>query len=246
MAGTTGSLFTTNEVIGDSSKTMPLEMIASGTVGDLYRSGLGVTDVDGNTYTTIIINGMEWMAENLRTSTYANGESIPNVTDGWAWSDLTTGAWAHFRNDSQYEHPYGKLYNWYAVSDPRKLCPSGWHVPTDREWSYLESALGMPDSELWQEGYRGSRQNVGGKMKAKNLWKAPNEGATNESGFSGLPGGYRVLGDFHNFGNRGCWWSARQTNAWHAWYWNLSYDLTGSSRQHEYKTNGHSVRCVKN
>jgi len=96
-----------------------------------------VTDIDGNTYATIQIGKQVWMAENLRTSRYRNGDPIPNVTDGDAWTQLKTGAWAHYDNDSQYEQAYGKLYNWQTVVDPRKVCPAGWHVPVYWEWTTL-------------------------------------------------------------------------------------------------------------
>jgi len=95
------------------------------------------------TYASIELgNGQEWMAENLRTNIYANGDPIPNVTDNAQWNVLNTGAWAHFNNDSQYENPFGKLYNWYAVADLRNICPTGWHVPTEAEWTVLTDYLG--------------------------------------------------------------------------------------------------------
>jgi hypothetical protein len=101
--------------------------------GIVTNPGAGVT-FNGYTYSSIVLgNGQEWMAENLRTTTYANGDPIPNVTDNTQWQNLTTGAWAHYNNDSQYENPYGKLYNWYAVDDSRNVCPTGWHVPSDAE-----------------------------------------------------------------------------------------------------------------
>ena len=92
--------------------------------------GSGITDVEGNQYATVIIGSQEWMAENLKTTKYANDEIIPNVTDDAQWSNLSTIAWAYFDNNSLYDNPYGKLYNWYVAADPRNVCPTGWHVPS--------------------------------------------------------------------------------------------------------------------
>jgi hypothetical protein len=102
-----------------------------------------MTDQQGNVYKTIVIGSQEWMAENLKTSIYRNGEAIANVTDDSQWQVLTTGAWCYYNNDNQFNCPHGKLYNWYAVADPRNLCPTGWHVPTDGEWNVL---IGYLDS----------------------------------------------------------------------------------------------------
>jgi hypothetical protein len=131
--------------------------------GIICQESPTVTDIDGNVYRNVQIGGQCWMAANLKTTRYRDGTIIPNVTGNSAWTQLTTGAWAHYENSASYENPYGKLYNWYAAANPN-ICPQGWHVPTDSEWQQLESALGMPGSELGQIGYRGSSQNVGGKM----------------------------------------------------------------------------------
>ena len=164
----------------------------------IYSTGAGVT-FNGYTYTSIVLgNGQEWMAENLRTTTYANGDPIPNITGNTQWPNLTTGAWVHYGNDSQNENPYGKLYNWYTVDDPRNVCPTGWHVPTDAEYTLLIDYLG------------GSVAGAGSKMKSTGTqyWSSPNSGATNESGFSGLPGGFRNdVGSFNYIGGYGGWWS---------------------------------------
>ena len=111
-----------------------------------------MTDQEGNVYKTIIIGSQEWMAENLKTSVYRNGNAIDNIIDDNQWSSLTSGAWASCINDSQYDCPYGKLYNWFAVADSRYLCPTGWHVPTDDEWTTLTD-------------YLGGEEVAGGKMK---------------------------------------------------------------------------------
>ncbi len=196
----------------------------------IYISGNGVTDIDGNTYSSIIINGQEWMAENLRTTKYANGDVIPNITDGTQWTNLSTGAWSHYNNDPSYENPYGKLYNFYSVIDIRNVCPSGWHAPSDSEWITLMTSLGG--------------QNVaGGKMKSTGTqyWLSPNADASNISGFSALPGGYRYDTGFFDLGNYGGFWGIdNPTFASRS----LSKDngiLNTSTGQ-----NGWSVRCLKN
>jgi len=149
-----------------------------------------VTGNDGNVYQVVRIGNQCWMAENLRTTRYANGDAIPQVTGNSTWSSLSTGAWCWYDNDNQYENPYGKLYNWHAVADSRNICPAGWHVPTDAEWDALANFLG------------GSNV-AGGKMKATGTahWNSPNTDATNSSGFTGLPGGYRYYyGYFYSVG----------------------------------------------
>ncbi len=129
------------------------------------------------------------MAENLNADHYRNGDPIPHVKDGEAWGGLTTGAWCYPRNDMKYGASYGRLYNWHAVNDPRGLAPEGWHVPGDNEWQELEMYLGMHRALLDNTGWRGN--DTGGKLKKKGTahWKTPNAGATNESGFSAVPGG---------------------------------------------------------
>jgi len=197
-------------------------------------------DIDGNTYATIQIGTQVWMAENLRTTRYRNGDPIPNVTDGTQWGNLNTGAWAHYDNDSQHEKPYGKLYNWYAVADPRNVCPTGWHVPTDAEWTVLEDHLGDE---------RFGSLIAGGRMKSTGTqyWEAPNSGATNLSGFSGLPGGARDGSDgrFLHLGNVGLWWSASESGAEGAWNRYLRYLNADVYRDAFNKRDGFCLRCVR-
>jgi uncharacterized protein (TIGR02145 family) len=219
-------------------------LVACAGSSGFYTPGPGVTDQNGNTYATIVIGTQEWMAENLRSSTYANGDPIPNVTDGNVWGQLSTGAWAHYENDGTYENPYGKLYNWYAVADPRNVCPTGWHVPNDSEWNSLINFLDPSASG-------GDNTNTaGGKMKSTGTqyWQAPNEGATNESGFSGLPGGGRSNsgGNFGSLGGQALWWSASESGAEIAWERYLySYDATIFRDNNAPKTCGMSVRCLR-
>lgn len=199
--------------------------------------GGGVSDVDGNNYSTVIIGSQEWMAENLRTTSYSNSDPIPNVTDGIQWKNLTTGAWSHFNNDSQYENPYGKLYNWYTVADPRNVCPTGWHVPSDVEWTILSD-------------YLGGESVAGGKMKSTGTqyWASPNIDATNESGFSGLPGLFRSWdGGFGNFsGIHSYLWSSSEVGIiGSSWYRELNFGGGNLFRGPGDNRDGFSVRCIK-
>jgi uncharacterized protein (TIGR02145 family) len=179
------------------------------------------------------------MAENLKTSKYNNGENIPSVTSNSIWTGLTTGAACWYNNDSiTHNCPYGKLYNWYAVADNRKLCPTGWHIPTEAEWLILSNNLGGASIS-------------GGKLKSggTQYWLNSNAAGTNISGFSGIPGGYRInnSGTFFNFANVGFWWSSTQPNAQSALYYYLSASsnsLTGFSFDGG-RTAGYSVRCIR-
>ncbi len=165
--------------------------------------------------------------------------SLPIVTDNTAWSGLTTGARCWFNNDSiTYENPYGNLYNWYAVADIRNICPTGWHVPTDAEWTILTT-------------YLGSQSVAGGKMKSIGIgyWRSPNTDATNESGFSALPGGYRQGGGpFDLIKNTAIFWSTTEenySNAWYPWYRELIYNDGYVYRSNVNKYAGLSVRCLR-
>lgn len=195
-----------------------------------------VTDVDGNEYATIQIGNQVWMAENLRTTKYCNGDPIPNVTDNTQWSELMTGAWSYNNNDSQYNNTYGKLYNWYALNDARNICPCNWHVPSDAEWTVLTD-------------YLGGEIVAGGKMKSTGTlyWDSPNTDATNESGFSGLPGAYRdSSGLFLEVSGFGYWWSSSEHDNYDVWSRRLRYTSNGSIIRNYYgKYRGQSIRCIK-
>ena len=177
-----------------------------------------------------------WMTKNLDVATYRNGDPIPKVTDNAAWAALTTGAYCYYNNDSAtYAATYGKLYNWYAVNDPRGLAPEGWHVPTDFEWTTLENCLG-------------GAAVAGGAMKETGAihWTTPNTGATNISGWAGLPGGYRnSLGTFNGVGNGGYWWSSTVVSTSYAWFRYLNYSNGIISRDFNDKKVGFSVRCLR-
>jgi uncharacterized protein (TIGR02145 family) len=199
-----------------------------------------IADVDGNSYKTVKIGDQTWMAENLKVSKYSDGTSIPNVTDNTQWSNLTTGAWAYNNNDAANNAKYGKLYNWYAVSPTsngnKNVCPTGWHVPTDAEWSVLTDYLG------------GNNTDVGGKMKEVGTtnWKSPNNIASNTSLFTGLPGGERKSnGSFYGIGIVGYWWSFTENNTNDVWYRDLYFSEGYVYRNSKDKGIGNSVRCLR-
>jgi uncharacterized protein (TIGR02145 family) len=196
-------------------------------------AGNGLTDIDGNTYPTQIIGSQEWMSENLKTTRYRDGELITHLTSQSEWAATTNGAWCNYNNSTNNEAIYGKLYNWYAVSDPRNVCPIGWHVPSDAEWSILTD-------------YLGGDSFAGGKMKALNFWNVPNTAATNQSKFSGLPGGLRSSnGEFYSVGNFGYWWSSSVYDSNFAWFRLLDYNSGKATRDGFIKRSGFSVRCLR-
>jgi uncharacterized protein (TIGR02145 family) len=212
--------------------------------GDIISNpGEGVT-FDGYTYASVVLgNGQEWMAENLRTTEYANGDPIPNVSENLQWLSLTSAAWAHYDDSSNYDTPFGKLYNWYAVGDSRNVCPSGWHVPSDEEWgdfiNYLDPAA---------EGGSNWENIAGVKMKSleqQYWWQSANV-ATNESGFSGLPGGIRLYnGTFGGFGQDGYWWSSTESSATSSWARVLEHNYDHAIRGSADFDRGLSIRCLK-
>jgi uncharacterized protein (TIGR02145 family) len=190
-----------------------------------------------NEFETVKIGEQEWTIKNLNVSKYRNGDIIPEVKDPKKWAKLTTGAWCYYNNDPKSRKKFGKLYNWYAVNDPRGLAPKGYHIPTDAEWTLLEDYLG------------GSFE-AGGKMKAigTSLWVSPNTAATNESGFTGLPAGCRRFnGIFGYVGGFASWWSTTEDID----VLNFAYGkcLSYTSKQLNIprgdKAEGYSVRCIK-
>jgi uncharacterized protein (TIGR02145 family) len=213
-----------------------------------------VKDIEGNTYKTIKIGTQIWMAENLRTTKYNDGTNIPIVTDSVQWLNnwdngnlKKQSMMCWYNNDrATYSATYGALYNWYAINagtnGNKNVCPTGWHVPSDAEWTTLINYL---DSQA--DG--GDKYNeAGGKMKSKgtDFLFSPNGGATNSSGFSGLPGGSRNYdGPFIKVGEVGYWRSSSESNTFNAWY-RVLYYFTGSvSRSILYKNFGLSVRCLR-
>ncbi len=194
-----------------------------------------MTDQQGNMYKTIVIGTQEWMAENLKTTIYRNGEAIANVIDDAQWTGLTTGAWDFYNYETQYDCPYGKLYNWYAVTDPRHVCPTGWHEPTDEEWTTLTDYLG---GEVF----------AGEKMKSTGTqyWLSPNNDATNESGFSGLPAGSRYNSEaFVSYTANGVWWSSSDYDTNSTWARWLFFSNSDALKCTFLKRYGLSVRCLR-
>jgi uncharacterized protein (TIGR02145 family) len=149
--------------------------------------------------------GKDWTARNLDVTTYRNGDPIPQVTDPEQWRQLKTGAWCYYNNDPANGAIYGKLYNWYAVTDPRGLAPRGWHVPFRTEWQVMKSLV----YNMTPAGQIGGKMKSTGTIEAgTGLWYAPNTGATNLSGFTGLPGGLRQFNGVFGALGRACgWWS---------------------------------------
>jgi len=193
------------------------------------------TDADGNIYHEVSIGTQIWMAENLKTTKYRNGDAIPNITDGTAWTKLTNGAYCYYNSDTANIRVYGNLYNWYSVSDSRNLAPAGWHVATDAEWSALRSWLGGTTV-------------AGGKLKEKGTahWITPNTGASNSEGFTALPGGYRYFGAiFGSILNNGYWWSSTAFDSGSAWCRYISNNSAEIFSSKINKELGFSVRCVK-
>jgi uncharacterized protein (TIGR02145 family)/uncharacterized repeat protein (TIGR01451 family) len=201
-------------------------------IQDAYNQ---IQDLSGNTYSVKKIGDYFWTLSNLNTSHYANGDPIPQVTDPIEWMNLTTGAWCWYDNDSvNFADKYGKLYNWYALTDPRGLAPQGWHIPTFDEWDNMIQ-------------YLGGDKVAGGTMKGiSDLWGVGNVGGSNTSGFTGLPGGMRTtIGNFYAQSYYGYWWSTTETQS-------ELVKLIGLLDYNEivlidsnYKQAGLSVRCIK-
>jgi uncharacterized protein (TIGR02145 family) len=209
-----------------------------------------VTDTDGNLYTTVQIGTQCWTQNNLRTSRYRNGDTIPTGLSNSAWENTTSGAYAIYNNDPVNDGLYGKLYNHYAVTETRGLCPTGWHVPSDGEWNILVKYLDSNADTVCGGCFQSST--AGGMIKSTAMqptpggWNSPNTGATNSSGFTALPGGLRYYnGNFYN-GDFSGWWSSSVSFWSGAWFRALYND--GSSvinRNDTYRTYGFSVRCLK-
>ena len=224
----------------------------------------GVTDYDGNHYDAVLIGNQIWMAENLKVTHYPDGTAIPNVTDNTAWGNLaddnTADAYCYYNNNAGGEaDTYGALYTWAAAmgdnavssatnpSGVQGVCPDGWHLPSDAEWKDLEMYLGMSQTDADNTGWRGTDEC--GKLKETGTthWNSPNTGATNESGFSALPGGFRyyIDGAFYYVGYYGYWWSATEFSSSDAWLRSLKYLNAEAYRSNSTKSSGFSVRCIK-
>ena len=191
-----------------------------------------VMDHDKNIYTTVTIGTQTWTVENLKTTTYLNGDSILTTTRNISAESAPKYQWAYGNNLGNVE-TYGRLYTWYAITDSRKICPEGWHVPTDLEWETLISFLGG--------------DTAAGKLKEKGTlhWQDPNTNATNLSGFTALPGGYRTFdGQFVSLHLSSYLWSTT-LDADLAWGIRFHYNDTVAQRWAFKKAAGVSVRCLK-
>jgi uncharacterized protein (TIGR02145 family) len=199
-----------------------------------------LTDIDGKNYKTIPVGSQVWMAENLKTTKFNDGTDIPLISDAAQWTNIITPAFSWYAdNDTLYENIYGAYYNWFAVSTG-KLCPAGWHIPSDAEFQVMVDFLGGSTS-------------AGSKLKesGSNNWSLPNGDATNASGLTALPSGMRgsLDGSFSGQGIYGGWWTTTETNAspmgaaWSRW---IHADTTVVAHSEIFKKDGFSVRCIKN
>ena len=197
-----------------------------------------LTDIDGNVYNTVIIGTQVWMTQNLKTTKFNDNTKIPNITDNAPWCTLPTPAYCWYKNEeASNKHSYGALYNWFTVNTG-KLCPTGWHVPSEVEWKILTD-------------YLGGESIASGKLKEEGTahWTSPNIGASNEFGFTALPGGYRTglnSGSFRAKGYYGWWWASTETDLNGARARLMTFDASDIAPGTGLKKNGYSVRCVKN
>jgi len=209
-----------------------------------------VVDADGNVYHTVIIGTQTWLIENLKTTKFNDGTSIPNITDNTEWTNLTTPGFCWYNNDvATNKNLYGALYNWYAVSTGN-LAPKGWHVPTDVEWTTLEDYV---------SSHLGNSISVAKALASKTGWNTSNEigligfdmEKNNSSGFSALPGGSRIgggdIGQFYAKMNNGIWWSSTGYNTYRAWLRELLSGLNylRTDGYNYFKQQGASVRCIR-
>jgi len=238
-AGYLGYWWSSTEIDSANSSFMSLEYStneAYTTYSTGKLKGMSVRAVkDPTCADDVTIGSQVWTRCNLAVTTYRNGDSIPQVTNPTEWTSLTTGAWCYYNNDPLTEPLYGKLYNWYAVNDPRGLAIDGYHIPTDDEFAVLSY-------------YLGGDLVAGGRMKQTGTayWNTPNTDATNESGFTGLPGGRRnINGSYFYIGIYGYWWSSTEDSAFVAWSRYLDYNFGDAFRNLYFKRSGFSVRLVK-
>ena len=222
-------------------------VVATNAVGNSVASNPSNSVTPAISLLNVTIGTQVWTNTNLDVATYRDGTVIPQVTDNTAWAALTTGAWCYYNNDPANGAIYGKLYNWYAVAGiwdeasktdtslRKKLAPVGWHIPTDSEWTTLTTIT------------LGGTNLAGGKMKATGTsrWTTPNTSATNESGFTGLPGGYRDWYASISIGDMGQWWSSSELVTADAYNRYLHYTLGSADQNTSPKYLGLSVRCIR-
>ncbi|MFZ4726743.1 MAG: fibrobacter succinogenes major paralogous domain-containing protein, partial [Paludibacter sp.] len=237
-----------------ANTTYYVRAFATNSVGTAYGNEVsfktlttptGITDIDGNVYTSVTIGTQTWMVENLKTTKYNDGTAIPLVTDGTAWVALATPGYCWYNNDAaSNKTTYGAMYNWYAVNNA-KLAPAGWHVATDAEWTTLESYV---------SNHLVTSSSIAKALAAKTNWASYTSTGTigdnitlnNSSGFSALPGGYRYYdGTYDNIGYYGYWWSSTEGDTTSAWLRYLTYHNSYLYRNNITKSYGFSVRCVR-
>ncbi len=247
--GTGAGTFTSSISGLTPNTTYFVRAYATNSVGTAYGTQVTFTTLNtppiDTAITSVTIGTQTWSNKNLSVARYRNGDPIPQVTDPTQWANLTTGAWCWYNNDSAtYAATHGRLYNWYAVNDPRGLAPQGWRIPTEGDWNRLVIFIDPAANTTCQ----GCNQSLtaGGAMKSVTGWNAPNRGATNSSGFAGLPGGSRLIdGAFNSVGFDGFWWSAGEFGTANAWFRYLGYYDAIVFRNYFSKTLGFSVRVVR-
>jgi uncharacterized protein (TIGR02145 family) len=256
--GTGDGSFTSNITGLDPNTTYHVRAYATNTAGTGYGSEMSFTtleelteavDADGNVYPTVTIGAQEWYAKNLRTTKYKDGTNIPTGHSNFEWTRLSTpayaiyphGSFSEFNSNAEVLNAYGALYNWYAVNTGN-LCPTGWRVPDDEDWSALAS-------------YVGGASVAGGKLKSTRTspethprWDSPNTNAADVYGFSALPGGNRLFssGVFRDAGGNGGWWSSSQESETNAWSYYMYAYFGDVGRYDVSKNYGNSVRCMRN
>ncbi len=219
----------------------PLSSIATFSIsGGTEPCGAPLTDADGNTYSTVAIGTQCWMGENLRTRSYSNTEPLTGGLSAAAWGSAAEGAFASYGDSPANEATYGLLYNFRAVSDARGLCPDGWRVPTEPDWQELVAFLGGGASA------GGALKSTGTLDAGTGLWQFPNTGASNASGFSGLPAGTRFVdGSYQQLGEFAYFWTATEISTVAAWIRVLDRLAADAPAALANKQAGFSVRCVR-
>ncbi len=246
--GTGNGLFTSSITGLTPGTVYYARAYATNSVGTAYGLQIefctSIADVEGNIYRIVKIGNQLWMSENLRTTKYTDNSDIPYVTDAEEWSGLTTPAYCWYANNISYRTPHGALYNWITVTTNR-LCPAGWHVPTDDEFNTMELYLGIPANDINTWGWRGT--NEGSEMKSTSGW-GTGENGTNTSGFTALPGGYRYAADglYYSLGTLAYWWTASLADTDIAWYRRLDGPNTDVYKGATSIRGGKFIRCVKN
>ncbi|NVO19868.1 MAG: fibrobacter succinogenes major paralogous domain-containing protein [Bacteroidetes bacterium] len=204
-----------------------------------------IVDNDGNVYHSVTLGTQVWMLENLKTTTYLNGDSIPNVKGNVQWFSLTSGAQCCYQNDTANASKYGRLYNFYAVTDSRKIAPKGWHVATDAEWTTLKNYL---------SANLGTSGSFAKAIAATTDWASStivlsignDLSRNNSSGFTAVPGGFRWdYGAFGNLGSITYWWTGTESGSTSAYFRLLYSDSVDEHKASDLKGLGLSVRCVK-